>query len=49
MRAARKRLLSDNPIGEHRYYPDGNKWVARIPTRATVVAFESLFYFDGEE
>lgn len=41
-------IVADNPIGEHCYYPDSNKWSVRIPERR-LIRSAGLDYFDGEE
>ena len=41
-------VVADNPIGEHCYYPDSNKWSASIPTRH-LLRSDNLDYYDGEE
>jgi uncharacterized cupin superfamily protein len=41
-------VVADNPIGEHFYYPDSQKWGVRIPERRSVRS-AALDYYDGEE
>ena len=41
-------VVADNPMGEHTYYPDNNKWGVSIPER-NILRSESLDYYDGEE
>ncbi len=41
-------VVADNPIGEHHYYPDSNKWGVSLPERRHLRG-EPLDYFDGEE
>src|SRR4051794_6489927 len=41
-------VVADNPLGEHAYFPDSNKWSVSIPARKLVCS-ESLEYYDGEE
>jgi uncharacterized cupin superfamily protein len=41
-------VVADNPIGEHFYYPDSQKWGVRIPERR-IVRSAALDYYDGEE
>jgi uncharacterized cupin superfamily protein len=41
-------VVADNPIGEHYYYPDSQKWGVRIPERR-IVRSAALDYYDGEE
>ena len=43
-------VVADNPIGESWYYPDSNKWGAKMPGGPRVnMRSEQLDYFDGEE
>jgi uncharacterized cupin superfamily protein len=41
-------VVANNPIGEHAYFPDSNKWSVSIPERK-LLRSESLDYYDGEE
>lgn len=41
-------VVADNPIGEHTYFPDSNKWSVSIPERK-LLRSEALDYYDGEE
>ena len=40
--------VADNPVGEHCYYPDSDKWSVSIPERK-LIRSEGLEYYDGEE
>ena len=41
-------IIADNPIGEHCYYPDSNKWSVAIP-EWKLIRSEGLEYYDREE
>ena len=41
-------VVADNPIGEHSYEPDSNKWSVSIPGPKRLRS-EALDYYDGEE
>jgi uncharacterized cupin superfamily protein len=41
-------VVADNPIGEHYYYPDSQKWSVAIPERK-LLRSDALDYYDGEE
>ena len=41
-------IIADNPLNEHCYYPDSDKWLVRVPERR-LIRSEALDYFDGEE
>jgi hypothetical protein len=41
-------VVADNPIGEHQYYPDSEKWGVGLPGRR-LIRSDPLDYFDGEE
>src|SRR5436189_4316796 len=41
-------VVADNPIGEHTYFPDSQKWGVRLPERR-LVRSAALEYYDGEE
>jgi len=41
-------VVADNPIGEHSYEPDSNKWSVSIPVPKRIRS-EALDYYDGEE
>jgi uncharacterized cupin superfamily protein len=41
-------VVADNPMGEHYYFPDSEKWGVGLPQRRNIRS-EALDYFDGEE
>lgn len=41
-------IIADNPISDHCYYPDSNKWLVQQPAK-TLLRSDPLDYFDGEE
>jgi uncharacterized cupin superfamily protein len=41
-------VVADNPLGEHTWFPDSQKWGVRIPERR-LLRSNALDYFDGEE
>jgi uncharacterized cupin superfamily protein len=41
-------VVADNPMGEHTYFPDSNKWSVSIP-ESKLLRSESVEYYDGEE
>ena len=41
-------VVADNPIGEHGYFPDSQKWRVSIPERKLLGA-QAVEYYDGEE
>lgn len=41
-------VIADNPLSDHAYYPDSNKWIVSQPSKR-LLRSEPLDYFDGEE
>jgi uncharacterized cupin superfamily protein len=42
-------VIADNPIGEHDYFPDSDKWMVGLPGSRRLLRSEPVDYFDGEE
>jgi len=41
--------VADNPLSDHVYYPDSDKWGMRTPAKRGVIKGESVDYYLGEE
>jgi uncharacterized cupin superfamily protein len=40
--------IADNPINDHAYYPDSNKWSVQVPERSLIKG-NRVDYYDGED
>jgi len=41
-------IIADNPLSDHCFYPDSNKWLVHQPEKR-LLRSEPIDYFDGEE
>jgi uncharacterized cupin superfamily protein len=41
--------IADNPLSEHTYYPDSDKYFVRLPEPRVVVKVTPAKYYDGED
>jgi uncharacterized cupin superfamily protein len=41
--------IADNPIGDHWYYPDSEKWGVSLPERQYLQGGRKIDYYEGED
>jgi uncharacterized cupin superfamily protein len=41
--------IADNPVGDHAYYPNSNKWLVRVPEKRSLIKGEKVTYYTGED
>ncbi|HEY1609362.1 MAG TPA: cupin domain-containing protein, partial [Paraburkholderia sp.] len=39
--------IADNPVNDHGYYPDSDKWIVRIPESRQIIKGERVDYYHG--
>ncbi len=42
-------IIADNPLGDHAYFPDSDKWMVGIPGKRKVVKGREVDYLHGED
>jgi len=41
--------IADNPVSDHAYYPNSNKWLLRIPEKRLLIKGERVSYYTAED
>jgi uncharacterized cupin superfamily protein len=41
--------IADNPVGDHAYFPNSNKWLVRVPEKRSLIKGEKVNYYTGED
>ena len=41
--------VADNPMADHAYYPDSDKWLVRVPEQRSIIKGQRVDYYEGED
>jgi uncharacterized cupin superfamily protein len=41
--------VADNPLNDHAYYPDSDKWIVRVPENRVFLKGQRVDYYTGED